>query len=158
MPGNRQSIYADDRFRRPCHQQRKGQQTDAVRHGGDIVLRAASACPGVLGEAVARPRVLEWRFFVQADQPDAFLQECSRLAIGSQDWASSLQKGRGIMDVLPGVVAPGAKALGGSASDRPYSLRWTAMQDFAPPGGPIQRDSSARAEPAAGEASYTQWR
>ena len=51
-------------------------------------------------------------FLIETDQPGACLQECSCLAIGLEHRTSSLQEGDGIMDVLPSVIAPGAKAFG----------------------------------------------
>ncbi len=51
-------------------------------------------------------------FLIETDQPGAFVQECLCLAIGVQDRTGSLQEGDGIMDMLPGMIAPGAKAFG----------------------------------------------
>ena len=51
-------------------------------------------------------------FLIKTDEPDACSQERSRLAVGLQDGTRSLQEGDGIMDVLPGVIAPGTKAVG----------------------------------------------
>src|SRR5258707_2146890 len=48
-------------------------------------------------------------FLIQADQPDTLTQEGLGLTISVQDWTGSLQKGDGIMNVLPGVIAPGTK-------------------------------------------------
>src|SRR6266568_7463949 len=48
-------------------------------------------------------------FFIQTDQPRALLQECSCLSIGFEYRASSLEERSGIMDMLPGMIPPGAK-------------------------------------------------
>ncbi len=55
---------------------------------------------------------LDGGFLIEANQPGACSQEDSRLTIGVQHRTSSLQEGGGIMDVLPGVIAPRAKTLG----------------------------------------------
>ena len=55
---------------------------------------------------------LDGGFLIEADQPGPCAQEASRLSIGLQHRASPLQEGVGIMDVLPGVIAPRAKAFG----------------------------------------------
>ena len=48
-------------------------------------------------------------FLIQTDQPRACLQEDERLSIGLQHGARPLQEGDRIMDVLPGMRAPGTK-------------------------------------------------
>lgn len=55
---------------------------------------------------------LNGSFLVETDQPVACSQERSRLGIGLKHWPGSLQEGDRLMDVLPGVVAPGTKAFG----------------------------------------------
>src|SRR6266568_5917022 len=49
-------------------------------------------------------------FLIQADQPDALTQQSLGFAIGMQNREGALQKRDGIMDMLPGVIAPGANA------------------------------------------------
>lgn len=55
---------------------------------------------------------LDGGFFIQAHEPDAALQERLRLKIGVENGAGALQEGLWVMDMLPGMVAPGAKAFG----------------------------------------------
>ncbi len=52
---------------------------------------------------------LDGGFLIEAKQPGACSQERLRLGIGLEDRASPLQEGLGVMNVLPGVIAPGAK-------------------------------------------------
>jgi hypothetical protein len=49
-------------------------------------------------------------FLVEADQPRACLQEQERLDIGLEHRTSPSEEGDRIMDVLPGMIAPGAQA------------------------------------------------
>jgi hypothetical protein len=51
-------------------------------------------------------------FLIQTDQPGACSQERLRLGVGLKHGAGPLEKGDWIMDVLPGVIAPGTNALG----------------------------------------------
>src|SRR5450755_2539095 len=51
-------------------------------------------------------------FLIQADKPDTLTQEGLGLTVGMQDRTGPLQKGDGIMNVLPGVIAPGTKPFG----------------------------------------------
>jgi hypothetical protein len=51
-------------------------------------------------------------FLIETDQPCPFLQERSRLGIGFQHRKRPLQEGDRIMDMLPSMLAPGAKAFG----------------------------------------------
>ena len=62
------------------------------------------------------------------------------------------------MNVLPGVIAPGAKAFGGSASDLSYWPRGEPALGLQPRDGPIRLDSSARVAPGIAWANYRQWR
>jgi len=58
-------------------------------------------------------------FLIDTQQPVAFLEEGPRLSIGFEHRASSVQESDGIMDMLPGVIAPGTKAFGSEpATDR----------------------------------------
>ena len=50
-------------------------------------------------------------FLIQTDQPGACSQERSRLTIGLEHRASPLQEDVGIMNMLPGVIAPGANTV-----------------------------------------------
>ncbi len=50
---------------------------------------------------------LDGGFLIEAKQPGACSQERARLAIGLEHWTGALQEGDGIMDMLPGVIAPG---------------------------------------------------
>src|SRR5205807_7949469 len=55
---------------------------------------------------------LDRGFLVEADQPGACSQETLRLGIGLEYRASPLEEDVGIMNVLPGVIAPRTKAFG----------------------------------------------
>ena len=55
---------------------------------------------------------LDRGFLVEADQPGPGLQERSRLSIRFQHGARSLQERGRIMDMLPGMIAPGTNAFG----------------------------------------------
>ena len=55
---------------------------------------------------------LDRSFLVEAEQPGSCLQECACLGIGIQHGARPLQEGDRIMDMLPGMVAPGTQAFG----------------------------------------------
>src|SRR5207245_3425058 len=52
---------------------------------------------------------LDGGFLVQTNQPGPLSQERLRLTIGVEHRTRSLQEGGGIMDMLPGVIAPGTK-------------------------------------------------
>ncbi len=51
-------------------------------------------------------------FLIETEQPDALAQKGLGLTIGVQDRASALREGDRIMNMLPGVIAPGAKTFG----------------------------------------------
>ena len=51
-------------------------------------------------------------FLIQSVQPGASTQECLCLAIGFEHRTSPLQEGLGVMDVLPGMIAPGTDSFG----------------------------------------------
>src|SRR5450755_1716919 len=55
---------------------------------------------------------LDRGFLVETDQPRACAQERSRLTVCFEHWTRSLQEGLGMMDVLPGMIAPGTNAFG----------------------------------------------
>ena len=62
---------------------------------------------------------LDGGFLIETDQPGPCLQERACLDLGVQHRARPLQERDRIMDVLPGVIAPGTQAFGGSASGPP---------------------------------------
>ena len=97
-------------------------------------------------------------FLIQTEQPDACLQEGTRLTIGVEHRTGALQEGDGIMDMLPGMIAPGADTFGGSAIAPLCWPRCAEGWDLGPRDGPIRRDSSARAAPGIAWASYKRWR
>ncbi len=51
-------------------------------------------------------------FLIETEQPDALAQKGLSLTIGVQDRASALQEGDRIVNMLPGMIAPGAKTFG----------------------------------------------
>src|SRR5438067_8614423 len=55
---------------------------------------------------------LQGGFLIQTEQPDSCLQEGTRLTIGVEHRTSALQEGDGIVDMLPGVIAPRAETFG----------------------------------------------
>ena len=62
------------------------------------------------------------------------------------------------MDMLPGMIAPGADAFGGSATGPPCWLRNEAAWDLGPGTGPLRLDSSGTKAFLWHEASYKRWR
>jgi hypothetical protein len=61
------------------------------------------------------------------------------------------------MDVLPGVIAPGAQTVGGSANDPRCWLRCEAVRDLELHDEPIRLDSIARGVLDIVWASYRRW-
>jgi hypothetical protein len=55
---------------------------------------------------------LDRGFLIQAEEPRSLPQEGVCLSIGLQHGTCSLQEGVRIMDVLPGMIAPGTEAVG----------------------------------------------
>src|SRR5258708_40193607 len=62
------------------------------------------------------------------------------------------------MDVLPGMIAPGAHPVSGSASDPPCWTRGAEAWGRGPGTGPLRLDSSGTKAFLWHEASYKRWR
>src|SRR6266496_5249383 len=65
-------------------------------------------------------------FLIRTDHPDPLFEQGSSVFIQAQDWASPLQEGFGILNMLPGVEAPGADLL--SSEPAPNRSRRNSRQ------------------------------
>lgn len=102
---------------------------------------------------------LKGSLLIQTEQPRPSLQKSLCLSIGLQGGAGSLEKGLGIMDMLPGMIAPRANMVSFEPTPAPPCwLRWKGACDPGPRSEPPQLCSNARAVRGAGRASYKRWR